>query len=173
MSTPRTKAETLDRIEAARKHWQSLVNEVGEERMEQPGPMGDWTFKDLAAHLTAWQERTVLRLEAGPGVDVPETYPTGLTVTDPDDPDATDWDPANAWFRDRDKDRSVREVLADAENSWDRILSAVKALPEEDVVTPGRFSWLGDHALSEADFDGHLTEEHEPDVRAWLASQNA
>ena len=63
MSTPRTKAETLDRIEAARKHWQSLVNEVGEERMEQPGPMGDWTFKDLAAHLTAWQERTVLRLK--------------------------------------------------------------------------------------------------------------
>ena len=95
-----------------------------------------------------------------------------MTVTDPDDPDATDWDPANAWFRERDKDRSVGEVLADAENSWDRILSAVKALPEEDVVTPGRFSWLGDHALSEADFDGHLTEEHEPDVRAWLASQN-
>ncbi|MGA7670621.1 MAG: ClbS/DfsB family four-helix bundle protein [Nitrolancea sp.] len=172
MSTPRTKAETLDRIEEARRHWISLVDEVGEGRMEQPGPMGDWTFKDLAAHLTAWQERTILRLEAGPGIEVPATYPDGLTVTDPDDPDATDWDPANAWFRDRDKERSVHDVLADAENSWRRVYAAVEALSEGDVVTPGRFSWLGDHALSEADFDGHLTEEHEPAVRAWLAGQN-
>ena len=27
--------------------------------MTEPGPMGEWTFKDLAAHLLGWRERTI------------------------------------------------------------------------------------------------------------------
>jgi len=30
--------------------------------------------------------------------------------------------------------------------------------------------WVGDQALAEGDFAGHL-DEHEPDIRAWLAGQ--
>ena len=47
-----TKGETLAAIERERAAWENLLAEVGEDRMLEPGPMGDWTFKDLVAHLT-------------------------------------------------------------------------------------------------------------------------
>ena len=171
MSTPPSKAETLNRIEAARQHWQSLVDEVGEDHMEEPGAMGDWSFKDLAAHLAAWREWSVVRIQAGPGNTASPIWPEELTRPDPNDPDETDWDPINAWLREKDATRPVKDVLADADASFDRLSAAVNALSEEDVTTPGRFSWLGDHALSESDFNGHLSEEHESDVRNWLAAR--
>ena len=43
------------------------------------------------------------------------------------------------------------------------------ALSDEDLLTPGRFDWMEDKALIDGDFFGHLHEEHEPSIRAWLA----
>ena len=51
--------------------------------LEQPGAMGDWTFKDVAAHLTAWRRRTVVRLEAaarGEAEPPPRGRPTWWTA---------------------------------------------------------------------------------------------
>jgi non-ribosomal peptide synthetase component F len=50
--------------------------------------------------------------------------------------------------------------------------SALAALPEEDLMEPGRFPWLGAEALGPAVVGGtylHYHEDHEPDIRAWLA----
>jgi hypothetical protein len=65
----------------------------------------------------------------------------------------------------------VREVLAAREASFDRYIAAVAALSEEDVTTPGRFAWLSGQALADADISGHLRDEHEAAVQAWLAGQ--
>ena len=64
MADSRAKADALARIDAERRYWRDLVAEVGEDRMDEPGPMGEWTFKDLAAHLLGWRQRTIARLEA-------------------------------------------------------------------------------------------------------------
>ena len=61
-SDPRT--HVLDRIEREHEAWRALVEEVGRDRMTEPGPMGEWSFKDLAAHLLGWRQRTVARFEA-------------------------------------------------------------------------------------------------------------
>jgi hypothetical protein len=168
VTSARTKEELLARIDEHRAYWRQLVAEVGEDRMEEPGPMGDWTFKDLAAHLTFWRDWSTARIEAGPGAEPPPIWPANLTEYDPHDPDETDWDPINAWVYAQHHDRSVPDVLADADASFDRLKTAIESLPEQDVMEPGRFSWLGDYALADADFGGHLHEEHEPSVRAWL-----
>jgi hypothetical protein len=162
MSGEPTKADPLAWNEDVRDSWRRLVAAVGEERMEQPGPMGAWTFKDLAAHLTGWREVLIARLEAGPGREQPMPWPA--TLIEDDD--------INAWIYAQNRDRPLRDVLADAEASYARVAAAIAALPEEDVTTPGRFSWLEGQALVRmADFPGHLAEEHEPNVRAWLAGQ--
>lgn len=154
-----TRAELLQTIDTERVDWQDLVAEVGPERLEEPGPMGDWTFKDLTAHLTGWRERTIERIEAGPGVDPPVPWPAQLTTDDE----------INDWFYAQNRDRPVRDVLAEHDQSFARLAAAIAALPDDDLLTPGRFDWLGGAALVEVEFFGHLHEEHEPAIRAWLA----
>jgi len=173
VSNTRTKADALTRIEECHEQWRQLVAEVGEGRMEEPGPMGAWTFKDLAAHLTSWRAWTIARVEADPGQEAPTPWPTDLTEHDPRNPDDTDWDPVNAWIYAQNRDRSARDVLADADASLTRLAAASAALPEGDVTTRGRFAWLGGEALADGDFAGHLRDEHEPAIRAWLDGQRA
>jgi hypothetical protein len=151
----------IERIEGVRRRWQTLVAAVGKDRIEQPGAMGDWTFKDLAAHITSWRRRTVNRLEAaGRGEpEPPNPWPAELGE---DEDDAI-----NAWIHDRTKDRPATELLAESDAIYDEMIAAVRALPIEAVTSPDRFPWLGG-PLADADFGGHL-DEHEPSVRAWLA----
>jgi len=149
-------------IEGERAWWRDLVAEIGEERMTEPGPMGEWTFKDLAAHLLGWRERTITRLEAAAagGPTPPSPWPSEL---DGDD------DRANDWIQERSRDRSVRDVLDDVDRSYERLAKAIAAIPEDVLTRPGAFDWLGDQALVDLDPFSHVHDEHEPSIRAWLA----
>jgi hypothetical protein len=53
------RAAVLAHIDSERTIWRELVAEVGEDRMDEPGPMGDWTFKDLASHLHHEHEASI------------------------------------------------------------------------------------------------------------------
>lgn len=164
----RTREDLLQLIAAEREAWRSLVAEVGEERMEEPGPMGGWTFKDLAAHLTVWNNRTLDRLAAGPDGEIPPPpWPASLGTDD----ELEDWDEVNAWIHAQHRERPVDEVLAEADEFYERLSAFIAKLPEEDLMTPGRFRDMGQRALVEADFFGHFHDEHEPSVRAWLESR--
>ena len=54
----------IGNVRATQERWRRLVADVPRDRMEQPGAMGDWTFKDVALHLTGWRRRTIRRLTA-------------------------------------------------------------------------------------------------------------
>jgi hypothetical protein len=149
-------------IAAERAWWRDLVEEIGEERMNEPGPMGEWTFKDLAAHVLGWRERTIRRLESaaqGRGTP-PSPWPSDL---DGDD------DRVNDWIQEQSRDRSVRDVLDDVDRSYERLANAVAALPEDVLTRPGAFDWLGDQSLADLDPFSHVHDEHESSIRAWLA----
>lgn len=159
MSDKTVKDALLAQIRMEHAGWRALLAEIGEERMEQPGPMGDWTFKDLVAHLGGWREWTFRKLEAGPGGKPAPFWPSTLT----------DDDEINNWFYEQNRDRPLRDVLADYDASFGRLAVAIAALPDEDIATPGRFDWMEGRALADAQFFEHLHEEHEPSIRAWLA----
>jgi hypothetical protein len=149
-------------IQAERAWWADLVNEIGEDRMTEPGPMGDWTFKDLASHLLGWRDRTIARLEAAAaGRDEPPN-PWPAELGDEED------DPINAWIHERTRDRPLRDILDDVDRSYERLASAIAALPDVLLIRPGAFPWLDGEALADAEFFGHLHDEHEPAIRAWL-----
>jgi hypothetical protein len=153
----------IERVDGIRERWRRLVADVGPDRLEQPGAMGDWTFKDVAAHLTAWRQRTVdrLRAEAAGEPEPPPSWPAELG-SDEDDP-------INAWIHERTTHRPASELLAEAERVYDDFIAAIRALPIDAVTDPQRFPWLGGEALADVDFGGHL-DEHEPDIRRWLAA---
>lgn len=158
----KTRDELVKQIQDEREGWQALLAEIGEDRMEEPGPMGAWTFKDLAAHLTAWRGRTLARLAAGPDGDVPPApWPASLETDDD----------INDWIHAQHRDQPLGDVLADADQSFERLANLIETMPEEDLMTPGRFEWMGSRPLVELEFFGHLHEEHEPSIREWLQTR--
>ena len=149
-------------IEGVRERWCRLVADVGPDRLERPGAMGDWTFKDVAAHLTAWRRRTVDRLDAAArgAAEPPPFWPAELG-SDEDDV-------INAWIHDRTTHQAASELLAQADAVYDDFVAAVRRLPIDAVTDPDRFPWLAGVSLADSDVGGHL-DEHEPGVRRWLA----
>jgi hypothetical protein len=152
--------QRADQVRANRQVWRDLVAEVGPDRMLEPGPMGDWTFKDMAAHLAAWRNARIPMVEAiARGEPVPP-YPWPA--------DLDDDDRINDWFQDRDRERPLDEVLADYDASFERLAAAIEALPEAVAHDPNGLPWAGGTPAVDIDWTDHLREEHLPDVRAWL-----
>ena len=160
----RTREDLVPLIQDDCSHWQSLLSEVGEDRMEEPGPMGKWTFKDLAAHLLGWREHTLAKLEAGPGANPPPAWPASLQTDDE----------INDWIYEQHRERPLHDVLMDVDRSYERLVQVIEAMPEDNLMTPGRsgIEGLEEMPLVELDFFGHLHEEHEPSIRAWLATRS-
>jgi len=155
------RADLVERAKAIRDRWRRLATDVGEERMELPGPMGEWSFKDLASHLSAWRRRTIGRVEAaGRGVPPPPNpWPPELGE---DEDDAI-----NAWIHEQTRDLPPGDVLAESEATWEALLGGIQALPMDEAARQ-RAAWL-EAAEQDGHPWGHLG-EHEPSVREWLAT---
>jgi hypothetical protein len=166
------KAELLKQLEDERRFWDNLVAEVGEKDVNSPGVAGDWTFKDVAAHLNAWRDHTVARLETaafGSGTP-PVPWPAELGEDTDENVDAI-----NRYFFERDRDTPLSKILEHTQDQFNRMEAAVGKLSGANLSTPGRYPWLPGHPLSavvEGSF-GHLHEEHEAGIRAWLAKAPA
>lgn len=159
-----TKGQILAAIEREREAWENLLVEVGEARMLEPGAMGEWTFKDLVAHITGWRTRSLRRLEAvanGQPEPAPP-WPAGLPTDDE----------INDWIYAANADRLLGEVVSESRESFARLAEIVQMLPDDALADPDRFPWLEGDALGEVIIDGsffsHYYEEHEADVRRWL-----
>jgi hypothetical protein len=163
-----TKGQILAAIEREREAWETLLVEVGEARMLEPGAMGDWTFKDLAAHITGWRARSLRRLEAAANGQ-PEPSPPWPTRLETDDE-------INEWIHEENRDRLLGEVIGESRESYARLAEIVQMLPDDALSDPDRFAWLEGEALGPAivsgSFFGHLHEEHEPDIRRWLEQKS-
>jgi hypothetical protein len=164
----RTRGEQIAAIRADQQFWRDLAAEVGPDRYSVPGPMGEWSFGDMAGHLLAWRRRTIGRLEAiAQGAPEPAPpWPAELGSMD-DDVDAI-----NAWMREQDEGVAPEQLVADYDASFDRIVAILDSMPDDRFTDPHPIAWL-EAPLVEADFAGHLHEEHVPDVRAWLDGEGS
>ncbi|CAA9535208.1 MAG: hypothetical protein AVDCRST_MAG59-163 [uncultured Thermomicrobiales bacterium] len=170
-----TAGQVLAAIERERAAWDDLLGRVGEGRMLEPGPMGEWTFKDLVAHLNGWSDRRLDKLEAV-AHGQPEPAP-GWPAEFGDGDEDEQVEQINAWIYERNKDRLLTEVLEESREGYARLAAIVGMVPEEGLNDPARFpaeegSTLGLDLVSGA-FWGHLHQEHEPAIRAWLAKPPA
>jgi hypothetical protein len=154
-----TRSEQIAGIRADQQFWRHLAAEVGPDRYADPGPMGEWSFGDMAGHLLGWRNRTIARLEAFARGD-PDPAPQWPAELEDDDS-------INDWIHDQHTDRTPEQLVADYDASYDRLIAALEAMPDDKLADPNAVPWIGD-SLVNADFTGHLHDEHMPDVRAWL-----
>jgi len=88
-------------------------------------------------------------------------------------PDEEDDDRINAWIYRQGHDRPLAEVLAESRRQFAQLRELVAGLPEDVLTEPGRYDWMDGYPLGatlEFSF-GHLHEEHEPTLHAWLHGQ--
>jgi hypothetical protein len=162
MDSTTSKAQLLDGLRAEQVQWEALLQDIGEEHMTQPGVAGEWSIKDIVAHITAWRRRTVARFQAALRHEPPPPPPWPEHLQNDDE--------INAWFYADDRGRPLANVLRESRDVFDQLVETLDAFPAADLLDPTRFPWLGaeDLPLTGAALFGHFHEEHEADMRAWL-----
>ncbi len=129
--------------------------------MAQPGVAGDWSVKDMLAHI-AWYEREEADVygevsgEGSPLWNVPQ-------------------EPRNRILFEQARGRPLEEVLADFREAHERFLGVIERLSEEDLARPGRFPGTSPEwppwrkiAVHSCDHD----QEHIDMIRAWLGRES-
>lgn len=160
-----TKSELLNRLREEYQQWEALLDQIGMVRMGQPGVSGYWSMKDLIAHLTDWDRWLVARLQAAQRSEPEPTPPWPANLQTDDE--------INAWIYESNHRRSVREVLGESREVFQQLLAAIEGLPDDvriEIVEPAYYLvWVDDKRFPASEFFGHFQDEHESDVRAWLA----
>lgn len=165
------KSELLHWLQEENQQWEELIEQIDPKQMDQPGAFSQWSFKDLVAHLNDWQPRLISRIQAAQRgePEPPPPWPADLQTDDE----------INAWIYENNRGRSVREVLDKTQNLFQQLLAVVEGLPDDARIetirgSSGReyhFVWLGDQRFPAGEFFDHFHDDHEPDVRAWLARE--
>ncbi|MCX6045404.1 MAG: ClbS/DfsB family four-helix bundle protein [Chloroflexi bacterium] len=156
------KAELLHWLQEEYQQWEAFLDQIGPERMDQPGVAGDWSIKDIIAHLTDWQPRQIARLQAAQRGEPapPPPWPAHLQTDDE----------INAWIYAANHGRSVREVLDRSQQVFQQLLAAIESLPDDIQIEPAyHVVQLGGQRFSASEFFDHFHDDHEPEIRAWLA----
>jgi hypothetical protein len=138
---------------------------LDQQQMTTPGVNGDWTIKDILAHLAAWQNYLVIQLQAAARNEVPAIQ--GI-LGDEDEGSAIDR--LNAGFYEENKSRPLDDVMADLRTTYRQIEDGVQALNGEDLFEPKRFAWMKGNALWEL-VAGNTYEhyqEHLQSIQEWL-----
>lgn len=160
MGTSLSKTQLLNELRNEQAAWEALLDEIGEAHMTQPEVAGDWSIKDIVAHLTGWRRRTVRRFQALLH-HVPEFSP-------PWPPELREDDEINAWIYESNRDRPLADVLSDSRKVLQQLVETLDAFSEDELQELRRILGLEEEEVSGSLFFAHFHEEHESDMRAWL-----
>ena len=152
------KAEILKAMQEARAEWESLLTEIPEARMTEPGANGEWSVKDVIAHLSFFEKEMIMVMEQRALTGTP-----GIWEMETDD--------SNALLYEQMKDLPLDQVLADSKAAYEGLLALTEAAPESDFEGPSTYAdmppdWTLESVLSGNSWDHYY--EHIGWLREWL-----
>jgi uncharacterized protein (TIGR03083 family) len=148
------KQELILKIEDERAQLEAVIGRLSPEQMLAPNAVGEWSVKDVLAHLTACTARSVtLIYQAEQGQAYEDVF--------------GDVEAQNAEDYEAQKDRPLDRVLADFRGSHRQLLKRLSAWKDADLFDKQRFSWLRGASLGE--FILSETAEHEAEHRAQIS----
>ena len=140
MPKPTNKQELLSEAE---KEYGELMKQVAgftPTEMVRPGVIGEWSVKDILAHLLEWQRMFFGWYEAGLRGEKPATPAKGYN-----------WSQLPALNQDiyeRYEDAKLEVVRNQLDASHKRMLDVAGSLSDEELFTPGRDKWTGVSTLA-------------------------
>ena len=170
MDIPMTKDRFLAILQSERTRWEAILAEVDASRMTQPGVAGEWSLKDVIAHIAVYEEWTGAVLE--------ELMRGETKTLDSGQLEDVDMERRNARFFKENQHRSLPEVLAFSQQAFQHLLTVVQSLPEEDLIGASpQFkhllpSYWPDVPLWKAIASNSYEHYHQhiPDIRIWLTT---
>lgn len=151
------KAEFLDTLRTEHARWDELLSQIDETQMTQPGVVGEWSVKDIVAHVT-WFEREMVGMLQARALIGSELWDLSQ-------------DERNAVVFEQNRHRPLRDVLAEARQVYEQLLEGLPSLSEEELTDAGRFrempaEWLPWKIIADNTYEHYRA--HAPSIRAWL-----
>ena len=130
------KQELLSEIQRERAALDDTLAQLTPRHMTRAGvTRGGWSVKDILAHLVEWQQMNLDWYAAGLRGEKPAMPALGFTLRE--------LPRLNEMIYRKHHRRSLQAVLRDYESYHERVVALIEALPDDDLVTLGRFSWTG------------------------------
>ena len=157
MAAQMNRTQFLDNQRTERARWEALLAQVDEARMSEPGVAGEWSVKDIIAHVT-WFEREMvglLRERALAGSDLWNVKQ----------------DQRNAVIFQENRERPLADVLAEAQEVYRQLLPLLEALTDEELNDARHFrnmptDWQPWDLIAGNIYDHYRA--HIPSIEAWL-----
>ncbi|MEX2227036.1 MAG: ClbS/DfsB family four-helix bundle protein [Dehalococcoidia bacterium] len=152
--------------EITRSSWRALeaeLVELSDEQMLLPGVGGDWSVKDVLAHISAWERMFIRDIEhvmRGEEPEQPELWTGQITGE------------TNSRIFAENRDRPLADVHADSRASHETFVGVIDRLSDADLFDAQRFPqaygnaiapWFRDHG------DQHYAEHH-GQIARWRSS---
>ena len=159
------KQEILNHLETSREQFLDLLEGLPDEAYLKPGVVGEWSIKDILAHLSRWEAELVKLLwqvKSGQSLNSLH-FSKNLNV---DEQNAT-------WLKEA-RSRSLERVLGDFHAVRNQTLLRVESFSEKEIIEPGHFPGLKGKALLDflsGDSYDH-EDEHKAEIKSWLEKQN-
>ena len=136
VAPPTSKQELLDAMASARRRFEEALERMPRERFLDPGRWGDWTLKDLVAHVAAYERWTAEQMSATPS----EEERTAL-----EGEASAGVDAVNDMIYSDHRDDTLDQVLEESRAAHAALHAAVERLDERDLASPQW--WTGGRTL--------------------------
>ena len=124
-----TKQQLLEKLERAWADLKASYAGLSEAQMTAPGVTGEWSVKDILAHVTTWEEEALKMLPLIREGTTPPRYADlygGVNAF-------------NAQTSARKRDLSLDEVLAQLDDTHRQVIATIEGAPDDLIATETRF----------------------------------
>lgn len=139
------KTEIIKDLKTEFLRWRVFLESLSEEEGTKVLPGETLSIKDKVAHLHAWQQLSIARLEAATQNHDP-LYPDWLRSAHPDTDDV---DQENERIFQMYQGNSWQEVMNKWRTGFEYFIKLCKNLPDENIFIAGINTWLPDYALAD------------------------
>ena len=139
MPRPTTKAGLLEAIEIERGALEQLLAELSPEQLIEPEIVGNWSVKDVLAHLIEWEEMVLMWHAAGLKGKVP--------VTPSEEFNWGQLPQLNQKIFEKHHNRPLADIQREFTSSYRKTLKTIQGLSNEDLFTRRRYAWTKNNAL--------------------------
>ncbi len=135
MPPEKSKKRMISNLNTERKRLEQNLATLTPEEMFLPGVVGEWSVKDILAHLADWEAHMTVWMDAARLGDPVSEIESGLNWKQ--------FDEFNQRIFERHKDQALIDVLAYFHSTHQEFMQMVEDMPEDEMLERGRYPFIG------------------------------